>query len=104
MTSSLSLGTALILICVQAASAAPQNPPESALVQSFAQLVVGPPPDSLGLDPFYKKHADAYGVPIVASETARQPSRSAWPVFVPMPSPRRFRLHRSCCGQTRAGA
>ena len=37
------------------------------LAASFAAWTVGPPPATLTLDPFYEKHADAFGIPIVAS-------------------------------------
>lgn len=36
-------------------------------VTDYAKAMIAPPPDSLKLDPFYKKHADAYGIPIVSS-------------------------------------
>jgi len=39
-----------------------------ALVTSFESAMVTAPPASLGLDPFYKKYADAFGVPIVSSD------------------------------------
>jgi hypothetical protein len=37
------------------------------LVSTFASRIIGPPPASLGLDPFYEKYADAYGIPVIAS-------------------------------------
>ena len=49
-------------------SPSPQEPPDNALVQDFAKAVIGPPPGSLDLDPFYKKYSNASGVPIIASE------------------------------------
>ncbi|MEI6246819.1 MAG: hypothetical protein WCQ64_17465, partial [Acidobacteriota bacterium] len=39
-----------------------------AIVTDFAAAMLTPPPADLGLDPFYKKYADAYGLPIVSSE------------------------------------
>lgn len=51
-----------------AGSSAPQQPPGDALVQDFAKAVIDLPPESLGLDPFYKKYTDAFGIPIIASE------------------------------------
>ena len=36
------------------------------MIEVFALL--GAPPAELGLDPFYKKYADAFGIPIVSSE------------------------------------
>ncbi len=35
---------------------------------------VAPPPPSLGLDPFYAKHVDAGGIPVIAS--ARGPDEA----------------------------
>jgi hypothetical protein len=43
----------------------PTGPP---IVQSFAGAMITAPPAELGLDPFYKKYADAFGIPIVSSE------------------------------------
>ncbi|GMV20716.1 MAG: hypothetical protein AMXMBFR57_06650 [Acidimicrobiia bacterium] len=37
------------------------------LVASFGAWMLSAPPASLKLDPFYEKHADAYGIPVVAS-------------------------------------
>jgi alpha-glucosidase len=51
VAASLSLGCALV-------------PPH----KSAAQPQVTAPPESLGLDPFYKKHVNAQGLPIVSSE------------------------------------
>ena len=45
--------------------------PRSALVLIVALLLqdgVNSPPAVLGLDPFYQKHLDAAGLPIVSSE------------------------------------
>jgi hypothetical protein len=41
-------------------------PPE--LVPDYVKANVGPVPESLGLNPFYKKYADAMGIPVVASD------------------------------------
>ena len=38
------------------------------LIQSYASAVVGVPPASLGVDPFYRKYVDADGIPVVASD------------------------------------
>ena len=48
------------------ASAVAAAPPEP-LIRDYVSAVVGPPPASLGLDPFYGKHADALGIPVVGS-------------------------------------
>ena len=38
------------------------------IVASYESAMITAPPEALGLDPFYKKYADAYGIPIVSSE------------------------------------
>jgi len=38
------------------------------LIPSYANAVIGPVPDSLGVSPFYKKYADAQGIPVISSE------------------------------------
>ena len=52
---------------------APPRPPGGVasgppLVPSFESAMLSAPPEALGLDPFYKKYADAFGIPIVSSE------------------------------------
>jgi hypothetical protein len=37
------------------------------LVPSYAQAMISVPPATLGVDTFYQKYADAYGIPIVGS-------------------------------------
>ena len=37
------------------------------LIWSYVDANVGPVPESLGVSPFYKKYADAQGIPVVAS-------------------------------------
>ena len=49
----------------QAASATPRPAP---LIASFKAAMIAAPPADLGLDPFYKKYADAFGIPVVSSE------------------------------------
>ena len=39
-----------------------------AIVSSFEAAMITAPPAALGLDPFYKKYADAFGIPVVSSE------------------------------------
>lgn len=41
---------------------------EPPLVASFDHAMITAPPLSFGFDPYYKKYADAFGVPIVSSE------------------------------------
>src|SRR3954452_3965963 len=38
------------------------------LIEDYVKANVGPIPSELKLDPFYKKHADAIGIPVVSSE------------------------------------
>ncbi len=40
----------------------------AALLQDYPRFSVTAPPASLGLDPFYRKHADAHGIPVVSSD------------------------------------
>jgi hypothetical protein len=47
--------------------APPQKPPPVADVPSYVGKMVTAPPDALGLDPFYTKYADAFGIPVVGS-------------------------------------
>lgn len=42
----------------------PTGPP---IVTSFDAAMISAPPESLSLDPFYKKYTDAFGIPIVSS-------------------------------------
>ena len=67
----------LALVARQRASppgpSSPARPPGGVatgppLVASFETAMITAPPESLGLDPFYKKYADAFGIPIVSSE------------------------------------
>ena len=44
-----------------------QRPPSPPLVTTYERAMVSGPPEALGLDPFYKKYADAFGIPIVSS-------------------------------------
>jgi hypothetical protein len=38
------------------------------LIPAYLKAVVLPVPDSLGVDPFYKKYVDAMGIPVISSE------------------------------------
>jgi hypothetical protein len=38
------------------------------LVPDYVKANIGPVPDSLGVSPFYRKHTDAGGIPVIASE------------------------------------
>lgn len=51
-----------------ASGAIQDQPSQKPLVESYEQAMITLPPAELGVDPFYKKYADAFGIPIVASE------------------------------------
>jgi hypothetical protein len=66
----------LMLESALAAQSSTPRPPGGvatgpALVPSFEAAMIAAPPESLGLDPFYKKYTDAFGIPIVSSEHVR---------------------------------
>jgi hypothetical protein len=56
------------LLLATATLFARQSPAPKPIVENYLQTMVTAPPAALGLDPFYKKYADAYGIPIVSSE------------------------------------
>ena len=58
------LGLLLATASLSARQAATSKP----IVENYIQMMVTAPPAELGLDAFYKKYADAYGIPIVSSE------------------------------------
>ena len=39
----------------------------AAIIHDYVGATVGPVPESLGVDPFYQKHVDAGGIPVLAS-------------------------------------
>lgn len=41
---------------------------DTALIESYERAAVGTPPESYGLDPFYRKYTDALGIAVVGSE------------------------------------
>lgn len=43
---------------------------EKPLIQDYVRAVISATPESLGLDPFYKRYTDALGIAIVSSEKA----------------------------------
>jgi hypothetical protein len=45
-----------------------QDPKPAPLIASFSAAMISAPPADLGLDPFYRKYADAFGIPVVSSE------------------------------------
>ena len=59
---------AFLLIATQLGGQQSQRPADRLLVTTYEKALVSTPPESLGLDPFYKKYAEAFGIPIVSSE------------------------------------
>lgn len=57
-----------ISIGIHAVKAQNERRVEGALVQGYARAMVQEPPAELKLDTFYKKYADAFGIPVVSSE------------------------------------
>lgn len=51
----------------QSATAALTAQNTNRLVADYQQAMVAPPPTAIGVDTFYKKYTDAYGIPIVSS-------------------------------------
>jgi hypothetical protein len=45
-----------------------QNGVGPELISSYLRAMIQPVPDSLGVDPFYKKYVDADGIPVLASD------------------------------------
>src|SRR5580765_318630 len=41
---------------------------QAPLIASFTKAMIATPPAELGLDPFYRKYADAFGIPVVSSD------------------------------------
>src|SRR5262245_20622240 len=56
------------LLVVTVAAQTPTKEQEKPFIQDYIKAVIGAPPASLGVDPFYKKYADAQGVAILSSE------------------------------------
>lgn len=59
------------LLVVSVAARTQEKPaatPEKPLIQDYMRANIGTPPQALGLDPFYKKYADALGIAILSSE------------------------------------
>src|SRR6266545_2177815 len=56
------------LLVVTIAAQTPTREQEKPFIQDYVKAVIGAPPASLGVDPFYKKYADAMGVAILSSE------------------------------------
>jgi spermidine/putrescine-binding protein len=58
-----SLLAAFALACASISQAQTSEP----IISNYSKAMIGQPPASLGLDTFYQKHTDAYGIPVVAS-------------------------------------
>jgi hypothetical protein len=61
----------IVTAMLAAAAVAAQTPTkeqEKPFIQDYIKAVVGAPPASLGVDPFYRKYADALGIAILSSE------------------------------------
>lgn len=54
-------------LCCSFLMAQQSKPAQQPLVTSYMQAMVTPPPAAIAVDTFYKKYADAYGIPIVSS-------------------------------------
>jgi hypothetical protein len=57
-----------IFVCLLLASGHVSAQRAGALVTEYGKAMVGPVPPTIGVDPFYKKHADALGIPVLSSE------------------------------------
>ena len=57
-----------MLLAVSSAAQTPTQQQEKPFIQDYIKAVVGSPPASLGVDPFYSKYADALGISILSSE------------------------------------
>ena len=57
-----------MLLAVNSAAQTPTQQQEKPFIQDYIKAVVGSPPASFGVDPFYSKYADALGISILSSE------------------------------------
>src|SRR5882672_827808 len=57
-----------MLAATAIAAQTPTKEQEKPLIQDYVKAVIGEPPASLGVDPFYKKYTDAMGIAILGSE------------------------------------
>lgn len=66
-----SLASLLVTCTVTTAQNGPATGPlklTEKLVVAYQQVMIGQPPADMGLDSFYKKYSDAFGIPIVSSQ------------------------------------
>ena len=63
-------GLLLIVCLIFTTQLAAQQPAKQGqpIISNYEQTMIISPPATLGLDPFYKKYTDAYGIPVVSSE------------------------------------
>lgn len=61
------ISPSLLLLSMALAATGQAQQATAPLVKDYEQAMIAPPPVSLALDSFYKKHADAFGIPIVSS-------------------------------------
>ena len=63
---------ATLILSLRAGGAQQAQPsaqqPQTPLVETYEKAMITAPPAELNLDPFYKKYADAFGIPVVSSE------------------------------------
>jgi hypothetical protein len=67
VSKTIALSLTLVSSCFAVSNVVFAQAPANALVKSFSSAMVISTPKSLGLDPFYTKYADAFGIPIVSS-------------------------------------
>ena len=58
----------LMLALMTVSSATFNQQKESPLITNYVQAMISAPPETLTLDPFYKKYTDAMGIAVVSSE------------------------------------
>ena len=56
------------LLVMNLVAQTPAQEQEKPFIQDYVKAVIGAPPAALGVDPFYKKYADALGIAILSSE------------------------------------
>lgn len=63
-----------------------------ALLQDYFKLSVTASPESLGLDPFYKKYVSAHGIPVVSSDKTPDAALLVARDMVQLDDPRLYEL------------
>ena len=62
------IGNHMVMAQIPLTEGRSQTTKQTLPVVSFEDEIISAPPSDLGLDSFYKKYADAYGIPVVSSE------------------------------------